>query len=148
MKKNKFFIICSFCDTRNPRRQRSYKELNFCNNSCQLKYEYSNGIRDKTKIVEKAHQAVIKRSQERFKTNPTTLIGKRGYLLIYIPQKGWKKYHHYVWENVNGKIPKGLHIHHKDENKLNNKINNLQLLTNSEHQKLHPRKRNSSGQFC
>ena len=52
--------------------------------------------------------------------------------------------HHLVWEkHYNKKVPKGYHIHHKDENKTNNDINNLQLMSASEHMKLHMSKRNS-----
>jgi hypothetical protein len=35
--------------------------------------------------------------------------------------------HRYVWEQANGKIPEGFHIHHRDGNKRNNKIENLEL---------------------
>ena len=45
--------------------------------------------------------------------------------------------HRYVWEFYNGKIPKGYEIHHKDGNRANNTIENLQCLSKSEHQKLH-----------
>ena len=34
-------------------------------------------------------------------------------------------------------IPLGLIIHHKDENRLNNSLNNLELMTRSQHMKLH-----------
>ena len=51
--------------------------------------------------------------------------------------------HHLVWEKYYGKkVPKGYHIHHKDENKTNNDINNLELMTASDHMKLHMSKRN------
>lgn len=45
--------------------------------------------------------------------------------------------HRYVWEYYNGKIPKGYEVHHKDLNRANNNIDNLQLLTIAEHRKLH-----------
>ena len=38
---------------------------------------------------------------------------------------------------VKGEIPKGMDIHHKNLNKLDNRIENLQMMTKSEHQKLH-----------
>ena len=49
------------------------------------------------------------------------------------------KLHHAVFCYYNNitKIPKGYVIHHKDFNKLNNDISNLQLLTISEHVTLH-----------
>ena len=42
-----------------------------------------------------------------------------------------------VWIAHYGAIPKGYDIHHKDENKYNNDISNLQCITRSEHTKLH-----------
>lgn len=48
-----------------------------------------------------------------------------------------KRMHVYVWEYYNGKVPKGYQVHHIDMDKSNNCIGNLQLLTKSEHMKLH-----------
>ena len=41
------------------------------------------------------------------------------------------------WERHNGSVPKGMIVHHKDENKMNWNIDNLELLTRSEHIKKH-----------
>lgn len=53
--------------------------------------------------------------------------------------------HNYIWEKFNGKIPKGYEVHHIDLNKINNNIDNLMLLTPSEHTKLHSDLKNGSG---
>ena len=45
--------------------------------------------------------------------------------------------HRYVWEYYNGPIADGYEVHHKDFNKANNDIDNLQLLSVAEHRKLH-----------
>lgn len=45
--------------------------------------------------------------------------------------------HRYVWEKEKGKIPAGWDIHHKDENKSNNHISNLECLPKSEHTRLY-----------
>lgn len=45
--------------------------------------------------------------------------------------------HRYVWEQANGPIPKNMVIHHKDFNRGNWKLENLELLTRAEHIKLH-----------
>jgi hypothetical protein len=45
--------------------------------------------------------------------------------------------HRWVWINHFGEIPEGMHIHHIDEDKSNNEIENLKLMTPSEHLKSH-----------
>ena len=45
--------------------------------------------------------------------------------------------HRYIWEWYNGTIPKGYDIHHKDHNKFNNEIDNLELLSKANHLKRH-----------
>jgi hypothetical protein len=37
-----------------------------------------------------------------------------------------------MWETFVGEIPKGQEIHHKDHNKLNNSLDNLELVTHRE----------------
>ena len=51
--------------------------------------------------------------------------------------KARKYLHRTVWEYHNGDIPDGMHIHHKDHNKLNDAIQNLQLVTPEEHARIH-----------
>lgn len=41
--------------------------------------------------------------------------------------------HRLVWEKFYGVIPDGCVVHHKDENKLNWDIDNLELLTRADH---------------
>lgn len=50
---------------------------------------------------------------------------------------GRKRLHVYVWEKNNGEIPKGYQIHHYDENKDNNEVDNLICMTKSEHNAWH-----------
>lgn len=45
--------------------------------------------------------------------------------------------HRYVWEFYNGPIPTGHDIHHIDHDKGNNSIDNLEMLTISEHRAMH-----------
>jgi hypothetical protein len=46
--------------------------------------------------------------------------------------------HRYVMaKHLGFEIPKGYAVHHKDRNKLNNAISNLELLTKNEHSSLH-----------
>ena len=47
--------------------------------------------------------------------------------------------HRQIWIDNFGKIPKGCIIHHRDDNTLNNSPENLEILTRSQHAKLHMR---------
>lgn len=48
-----------------------------------------------------------------------------------------ERMHRYVWKFFNGEIPEGYEVHHKDFNRSNDDISNLQLLTSEEHRQLH-----------
>ena len=48
-----------------------------------------------------------------------------------------ERLHRYIYEKYNGKIPKGMQVHHIDHNKDNNEISNLMLLTRKEHDRIH-----------
>ena len=55
-----------------------------------------------------------------------------------IKRKGVFFYEHdVVWEKCNGKIPPGMIVHHKDQNKRNNNIDNLVLMEIRDHNRLH-----------
>lgn len=45
--------------------------------------------------------------------------------------------HRYIWEKHNGVIPVGMVIHHKDNNRGNNNIGNLEMMSKSEHRRYH-----------
>lgn len=51
--------------------------------------------------------------------------------------EGWMLLARAVWIIANGPIPKGYVIHHVDENRANDTLQNLQALTRTEHFKIH-----------
>lgn len=48
-----------------------------------------------------------------------------------------ERMHRYVWKHYCGEIPEGFQIHHIDGDKPNNDIDNLAMMTDTAHQKLH-----------
>jgi len=61
---------------------------------------------------------------------------KKGYPTIWINGKNIKL-HIYIWERKNGEKPNGYQLHHKDFDKKNYNINNLELITQSDHLRIH-----------
>lgn len=49
--------------------------------------------------------------------------------------------HVYVWEYFNGPVPEGYHVHHIDQNRFHNDIENLQCLDRHDHLKHHGNER-------
>lgn len=77
-------------------------------------------------------------------------IHRDGHLRVH----GWvdgKAKHSYaarmIWEYYNGPVPEGMIIHHRDFVKLNNRIENFQLVTNAEHNSIHYPFRRDGGFF-
>lgn len=61
---------------------------------------------------------------------------KKGYPTIFINGKNIKL-HVYIWEKANGEKPKGMQLHHIDFDKGNHKLENLELVNQSNHFKIH-----------
>lgn len=59
---------------------------------------------------------------------------KTGY---YLNSTIRKRMHRYVWEFYHGEIPDGYQVHHKDKDRSNSDISNLELIPTSTHAKLH-----------
>lgn len=59
-----------------------------------------------------------------------------------------KRLHVAIWEAANGKVPEGYEIHHRDFNKSNNALENLQCLTHAEHAALHMKSKEKVACIC
>lgn len=82
-------------------------------------------------------------NHEYFNNTTFTRDDKTGYYLCTTKNEDGvrKRLHVYVWEFYNGPVPKGYHVHHKDKNKQNNHISNLEIKEKSEHSRYHARTR-------
>lgn len=61
---------------------------------------------------------------------------KRRWIKIGNPNQ-WELNAVYIWKKNYGDIPKGLVVHHKNKNSLDDRIENLELLTRAEHINIH-----------
>jgi len=63
-------------------------------------------------------------------------IDSKGYVLVWVDKVGYVKEHRLIWIQYYGRIPDGYVVHHRNENKLDNRIENLKCIVKVEHDKL------------
>lgn len=64
-------------------------------------------------------------------------ITEHGYRRIRVSSRQQRFEHVLVWESHHGPVPNGYELHHRNGNKLDNRIDNLQLVTRLEHKRIH-----------
>lgn len=68
----------------------------------------------------------------------TGTINSSGYIEVRVKGQRQKKFmHRLVWEQHNGQIPDGWHVHHINGDKLDNRIENLMVIDEPTHHKIH-----------
>lgn len=68
------------------------------------------------------------------------IVLRNGYPAICISRQ-WVYLHILIAEYVNGRIRKGYVVHHKDKNKLNALVENLEIMSNLKHSNIHGEQR-------
>lgn len=70
-------------------------------------------------------------------------LDSNGYRIVYVPnhpcadKRGRVREHRFIWHSHYGSIPDGYVVHHKDGDKANNELANLELLSELEHKQHH-----------
>lgn len=99
----------------------NYSERKFCSSECRRLYRRLNPYPRNAKIGE-------------------TSKWKDGYQYIKVSGRGWVPKHRHIMEQlVSRKLARQEDVHHRNGNKRDNRPENLQLLSKSEHRKLHRR---------
>ena len=73
---------------------------------------------------------------------------RKGYIVLTIGPNTRVLEHRFVWEQAHGPIPVGYVIHHRNDVKTDNRLENLALLTNSQHRSLHARRDRLQGRWA
>lgn len=116
----------------------------------------NNSIKDLVVFFNKSEETIrrfmiknnIKRKDKTLKIkqyNKDKFIGKfqrkDGYILILVNNKYVLEHRFIVENNIGRKLEKYEHVHHKNEIKNDNRIENLEILTISEHSKYHKKEK-------
>jgi hypothetical protein len=64
-------------------------------------------------------------------------LNSKGYLQAHVGNGKYRLVHVLEWERHHGPVPDGMQLHHKDENKTNNHIDNLELTDPLTHKRIH-----------
>ena len=137
--------ICQVCSIPYRGRNTKYCSIDCCNRDKRVEKTCAN-----CGVVFSAMKCHVKRGQmkycshacfaEAITTSEVTYYQGVKYIKNYggyFEDKDGKKLHRVVWESHFGQIPQGHLIHHKDENKANNNISNLELMEWGEHTRVH-----------
>ena len=128
----RFVHFCSQCGKPLQRQNAKESRSNWCSNDCHF---------EATKIQRNSSQAIERRNEIDRRSKASGGYGnitEYGYRRIYDSvQKRLRFEHVLVWEATYGSIPVGFLIHHRNEDKLDNRIENLALVDRTTHKRLH-----------
>ena len=149
-KKPRIEIKCPNCKKMFEVIETQAHKRTFCSRKCQLDGRFNPNYGNHPVAWNKGlpHSEETKRRISRATKGRRGLIGKRNPFY----KRGWwvdtngyieqmyhgkrRKLHLIIWEKANGPIPKGYEIHHINEDKQDNRLENLQMLTKKEHMRL------------
>ncbi len=116
--------ICSGCSRIFFGYRHNKTHLKFCSQDCSKKF--------------------MRGEQSPFFSNGAT-VTSGGYRAILVGEKYILEHRLIMEEHLGRKLERDEHIHHKDGDKLNNKLENLELMSTVEHSRLHHKLRRNNG---
>lgn len=135
---------CCSCGKPVKRQPSHAKGQVFCSTDCAEKTRFSKGAAPWNKGVKGLRYSPSTEFKKGPRPDKRAAIGtvsirvhkrskeSRAWVKIANPDK-WMLRARLVWITANGPIPRGYIIHHKDRDTLNDSLNNLELMTKSQH---------------
>ena len=129
--------ICIHCNARHERKTEKGNYRYYCSTVCQAtgRNEFKGSRSVKNAIELKMPSAYCPPGKSNGATNKANLESEimGGYRLLWISGE-WRREHRVIFEKHLGrKLVKGEIIHHRNGNKLDNRLENLQLLVKNNH---------------
>ena len=97
--------------------------------------------RSKNAINHKIRELI---SEKEFNSDVVELEGEvfpaqvvSGYVVITLPDNSKVSAHHFLWRKHYGEIPNGMHVHHINSIRTDNRIQNLSLMSADDHLRYH-----------
>ena len=116
----KYEISCSYCGKTfltHPCYEKRKIKHRFCSKGCEAKYKSYNNTLESWK--------------------GGSISKSTGYKYVYFEGKQIEEHRLVMMKHLGRRLKTEEHVHHKNENKLDNSIDNLELTTRWEHKKLH-----------
>ena len=117
---NRHTYVCSACNKIFSGRRRGKTELKFCSQDCSRSYMRGD-------------------CSPSYRTGTTVVT--QGYIAIKVGEKYILEHRLIMEEFLGRKLKPREVVHHKDGNKLNNNLDNLEVMDTAEHSKLHNKRR-------
>ena len=147
MKKGKN-LSCKLCGKMVYVPKHRLKTFGYCSRKCSAKEAYKSRIYTSVskEIREKISKTLVGkyRGKNSSRWNGGKTFHKDGYVYIYSPTHPYRDHHRYVFEHrlvIEKSLGRYLlpteHIHHLNGDKKDNRIENLNIMNNSEHLRLH-----------
>jgi hypothetical protein len=124
--------ICDQCGQPFKRKKSRLKAVKTCSRKCVVDWKKANNITDGQFKPGQRPASWVAVGAIKIRKRHNRNESPRAWVKIAEPNV-WELRAKVVWEQAHGAIPEGFLVHHKDRNALNDRLDNLELLTRAAH---------------